>query len=97
MKEDKQRASVSINDKPLYKPFKSKRKDKKFSVYVKGDKGQPKLIHFGQVGYQDFTQHKDPKRREAYRKRARGIKNKKGQRVYLLKDTPAWWSYNYLW
>ena len=34
-----------MNDKPLYKPFKSKAKNKKYSVYVmKG--GKKRLIHF---------------------------------------------------
>ena len=81
----------------LYKPFPSKRKNKKFSVFVKSDSGKRKLISFGDKRYQDFTQHKDPKRRENYRRRARGIKNKKGEKVYLDKNTPAYWSYNYLW
>ena len=81
----------------LYKPFKSQRKNKKFSVYVKGKDGKPKLIHFGDSRYEDFTQHKDKKRRESYRKRASKIKNKKGEYTYKLKDTPNYWSYNYLW
>ena len=40
-----------MNDKPLYKPFKSKAKNKKYSVYVmKGDK--KRLIHFGDSRYE---------------------------------------------
>ena len=62
--------------KPLYKPFVSKAKNKKFSVYVLKD-GKRKLIHFGDNRYEDFTQHKDEKRRQSYLKRAKGIKNKK--------------------
>ena len=33
-----------------------------------------KWVHFGQKGYEDFTQHKDIKRRDAYLKRASRIK-----------------------
>lgn len=84
-------------EKTLYQPFTSKAKNKKFSVIVKSDSGKKKLINFGDSRYQDFTQHGDKKRRESYRKRARGITNKKGEKVYLNKNTPAYWSYNYLW
>jgi hypothetical protein len=76
----------------LYKPEKSKRKNKKFMVKTK--KG---IIHFGSSKYEDYTQHKDEKRREAYCKRAKGIKNKKGELTYKDKDTANYWSYNYLW
>jgi len=76
----------------LYKPEKSKRKGKKFAVKTK--KG---IIHFGDDRYFDYTQHKDEKRREAYCKRAKGIKNKKGELTYKDKDTANYWSYNYLW
>ena len=65
-------------EKELYKPFKSKAKNKKFSVYVMKD-GKKKLIHFGDSRFQDFTQHKDEKRRKSYLARAKGIKNKKGE------------------
>ena len=81
----------------LYQPFPSKAKNKKFSVFVKSDSGKKKIIHFGDKRYQDFTQHRDKKRRESYRRRARGIKNKKGERVYLNKNTASYWSYNFLW
>jgi hypothetical protein len=80
----------------LNTPFKSARKDKKFSVYILKD-GKRKLLHYGDPNYQDFTQHKDKKRREAYRKRARGILLKSGKPAYLDKRQPAYWSYNFLW
>ena len=35
------------DSKPLYKPFKSKKAGKKYSVYVKGDNGKVKKINFG--------------------------------------------------
>ena len=55
------------NDVRLYL---STRKDKKYMVL--NDNG--KYIHFGQIGYEDFTKHKDLKRRDAYLKRATKIK-----------------------
>lgn len=82
--------------KPLYKPFKSKAKNKKFSVYVMKD-GKKKLIHFGDTRYEDFTQHKDKERRKSYLKRAKGIKNKKGELTYKDKNTANYWSVKLLW
>jgi hypothetical protein len=55
------------NDVRLYL---STRKDKKYMV----ERPDGKNIHFGQMGYEDFTKHKDLKRREAYLKRATKIK-----------------------
>ena len=86
------------DNKPLYKPFKSKRKGKKFSVYVKSASGGKKLIHFGAAGMEDWRSGKaTPAQRKSYRARAAGIKNKKGQLTYKLKDTPNYWAYHYLW
>ncbi len=62
------------DDKPLYKPFKSKAKGKKYSVYVMKN-GKKRLIHFGALGYGQFKDklghykhldHGDPKRKKAY-------------------------------
>lgn len=47
----------------------STRKNKKFMVY-----DGMKWIHFGQLGYEDFTKHRDEARRDRYRKRAFNIK-----------------------
>ena len=80
----------------LYKPFKSKAKNKKFSVYVMKN-GKKTLINFGDSRYEDFTQHKDQKRRTAYLKRAKGIKNKKGESTWKDKNTANYWSTHYLW
>ena len=63
----KQNAKEYLGDVRLYL---STRKDKKYMVL--NDNG--KYIHFGQIGYEDFTQHKDLKRRDAYLKRATKIK-----------------------
>ena len=63
--------------KALYKPFKAPAGSKhKYKVYVKNEKtGKPKLIGFGLRGMQDYTQHKDEKRRKSYLARAKGIRN----------------------
>jgi len=83
-------------DKPLYKPFKSTAKNKKFSVYVMKE-GRKKLIHYGDSRYEDFTQHKDKKRRESYLKRAKGIRNKKGELTWKDKNTANYWAVKTLW
>ena len=80
----------------LYKPFKSKVLNKKFSVYVMKE-GKKRLIHFGDSRYEDFRQHKDEKRRKSYLARAKGIKNKKGELTWKDKNTPNYWSVHYLW
>jgi len=85
-------------EKPLYAPFKYTGKSKKkFSVYVKNEKGKTRLIHFGDVRYQDFRQHKDAKRRASYLKRAKGIKNAAGELTWKDKNTSNYWSVHYLW
>ena len=83
-------------DKPLYKPFPSMAKNKKFSVYVMKD-GKKKLIHYGDSRYEDFTQHKDKKRRESYLKRAKGIRDKKGNLTWKDKNSANYWSVHRLW
>lgn len=78
------------------KPIASNRKGKKKMVLVKrGDK--VRIVHFGQKGYEDFTQHKDKKRRKNYLTRSAGIRNKSGQ---LTKDdpfSPNYWARRKLW
>ena len=86
-----------MDSKELYKPFKSKAKNKKFSVYVLDEKGSKKLIHFGDSRYEDFTQHKDEKRRQSYLKRAKAIRNKKGELTYKDKNTANYQSVKTLW
>jgi hypothetical protein len=54
---------------------------KKMVLAKKGD--EVKLVKFGHREYEDFTQHKDPERRENYLKRSAGIKDKSGK---LTKD-----------
>ena len=63
----------------------SSRKDKKYMV-----SDGKKLIHFGQMGYEDYTKHHDEKRRELFKKR-----NHKW--ATAEKYSPAWLSYYLLW
>ena len=54
---------------------------KKMVLAKKGD--EVKLVKYGLRGMQDYTQHKDKERRENYRARSAGIKDKNGN---LTKD-----------
>ena len=94
-------------DKPLYQPFRSRVKGKKYSVYVKSDSGK-KLIHFGDsnmdhfrdstgVGAYSDRDHNDPERRKSFRARMAGIKTKSGGRAIDDKNSPAYWAYHKLW
>lgn len=77
----------------MYKPFKSKAKNKKFSVYVIKD-GKPKLIHFGDSRY-DHNYSKEA--REAYDKRSKGIRDGKGRLTYKDKNSANYWARKVLW
>ena len=80
-------------NKQLYKTFISKAKNKKYSVYVKANnKSGMKLIHFGDSRYEDFTQHKNKERQLSYLKRAKGIKNNKGELTWKNKNTANYWA-----
>ena len=83
--------------KPLYKPFVSTRKNKKYSVYVKGKSGNPRLIHFGDKRYGQFKDklghykrldHNDPKRKANYYSR---------HGKATTKDSAKYWSHKILW
>ena len=62
-------------------------KDKKYMIY---DKDNDKWVHFGQYGYEDYTKHKDEKRRNNFLSR---------NHKWLKRDkySPAFLSYNLLW
>jgi len=84
------------NKKPLYKPFKSKAKNKKYSVYVMKN-GKKRLIHFGDSRYQQYKDklghykskdHGDKKRRKAYYDRHGDTKDK---------NSAKYWSHKILW
>lgn len=49
----------------------STRKNKKYMIY---DHMKNKMVHFGQMGYQDYTKHKSEVKRNLYHKRMKGIK-----------------------
>ena len=53
------------------KLFHSINKDKKYRIY---DPKNEKWINFGQIGYQDYTKHRDKTRRKNYLTRSKGIK-----------------------
>jgi hypothetical protein len=74
-------------------PIKSDRKNKKFKVLTPNGN----IIHFGQKGYEDFTQHKDEKRRKNYCKRSAGIKDKNGKLTKNNKESANYYSRKFLW
>jgi hypothetical protein len=76
----------------LNKPFKSDRKFKKKQVCVKDVAGKIKNIHYGDKRYEDFTQHKDKKRRESFRAR-----HKCDELTKKDKATAKWWACEDLW
>jgi len=85
-----------MDKKELYKPFKSKAKNKKYSVYIMKD-GKKKLIHFGdsrfsqykdKLGEYSHLDHNDKKRRELYYKR---------HGKATSKDSARYFSHKYLW
>ena len=95
-----------METKQLYKPFKSNRTPYKYSVYVKGENGNPKLIHFGhreyshyfdQIGEYKHLNHNDKERRKSYLARAKGIRDKDGNLTWKDKNTANWWSVHKLW
>jgi hypothetical protein len=61
----------------LIKP--STRKNKKYMIY---DPINNKWVHFGQMGYQDFTRHENLIRRDRYLKRATKIKGNWKNNIY---------------
>ena len=82
--------------KELYKPFKSKSVNKKYSVFVMKD-GKKRLIHFGDSRYQQYRDkigdykhldHNDKKRKDLYYKR-HGSSNDR--------TSPKYYSHKYLW
>jgi hypothetical protein len=82
---------------------KSTRKNKKYmAVLVRLGDNKIKYVHFGDKNFQHFKDktglglytnlnHYDLKRRESYRARHSAKGN------HLIKYTPAYYSYNYLW
>ena len=87
-----------VRQEILYQPFPSKNKKHKYSVYVKGTNGKPKLIGFGSPGFDDWrSRTATAEKRDAYQARAKAIRKKDGSLAYKDKDSPSWFSYHYLW
>lgn len=91
----------------LYKIFKSKSKNKKYSVYVIKN-SKKTLIHFGDKRYQQFRDttplrlykkldHMDNDRRRRYLQRSRKIRNKKGELTHKDKNSSNYYSIKFLW
>lgn len=82
------------------KPVASDRPGKKKMVLASkkvGGKTKYKLVHYGQKGYQDFTQHKSKKRRANYLARSGGIRNKNGELTKNDRFSPNYWARKDLW
>ena len=85
-------------EKPLYKPFKSSKSGKKYSVYVKSKSGGKRLIHFGAAGMAGWWSGKATKeQRKSFRARMGGVRKKDGSLAIKDKNSAAYWAYNYLW
>jgi TFIIF-interacting CTD phosphatase-like protein len=74
-------------------PVRSEKKDKKFKVKTPSGK----VIHFGNSLYEDFTQHKDEKRRKSYCARSAGIRNKQGKLTKDNKESANYYARRHLW
>ncbi len=70
----------------------STRQGKKYMVEYNG-----KLIHFGSDVGKTFLDHGDETIRARWRARHHKIKNKAGEYVYKLKNSPSYWSSTLLW
>ena len=80
------------NDVDLYL---SSSKNKKYMVFDEDGK----KIHFGSILYEDYTKHKDKKRRLNYLKRASNIKGNWRQNPFspnMLSIILLWDGYDYL-
>jgi len=87
--------------KKIYTLSKSTRKNKKYMVLINED-----WVHFGDSDYEDYTIHKDKKRKENYIKRhtahRRDRTAHRRDRPALSNNwkninSPAFWSLNLLW
>lgn len=79
--------------KTLYKPFRSKAKNKKYSVYVMRN-GKKTLIHFGDSRYRH---NYSDKARKSYLARSAGIKDKSGKLTKNNKNSANYWARRVLW
>jgi hypothetical protein len=87
--EDYSKISVvqrKANEYDVGKVLPSTKKDKKYMV----EDPDGKMIHFGQLGFQDFTYHNNEKKRTAFKNRNHKWKD-------FPKYTPAFLAYHLLW
>ena len=68
------------------------RAGKKYAVLYQG-----KWIHFGALGYEDYTIHHDDDRRASYRRRHRAILLRDGRPAYKVPSQAGYWSWQILW
>ena len=68
----------------------SSKKNKKYMIQ---DPNTNKMVHFGQMGYEDHTKHRDEKRRQSYLNRSRNIRGNWKENQY----SPNNLSINILW
>lgn len=68
----------------------STRRDKKYMIE---DPNTGRIVHFGQMGYEDFTKHKDIERRRRYLMRATNMRGEWRDNPY----SPNNLSINILW
>ena len=96
-----------MSEKPMYVPFKSTRRDKKYDIFV-WKNGKRTKISFGDAKYghyRDDTKakawskldHLDLERRRKYIMRASQIVNKKGELTADILSSPNFYSLRYLW
>jgi len=70
----------------------SNTKNKRLYVVYKG-----RRINFGLKGGSTFIDHRDEKKRKAWRARHSKIRNKEGRLVHKLKTSPDYWAWHILW
>jgi len=71
----------------LYYPYPANDGKHKYYVYTRSGR----KIFFGDIKYEDYTIHKDPKRKQRY------IDRHKKREDWSNPDTPAFWSRWLLW
>jgi hypothetical protein len=71
---------------------KSTRAGKRFMVLYR-----KKWIHFGSATGQTFIDHKDKRKRKAWRARHSKIRLKDGRLAYRVKESPSHWAWSLLW
>jgi hypothetical protein len=68
------------------------RKGKRFYVIYNN-----KFIHFGSATGQTYYDHKDERKRSAWRARHSQIGNSDGIPFYTIKTSPEYWAWHILW